>query len=90
MFRTLAALSGAWLRSLRTIADLHPAVFSVSNWSASHTPAGARQQHRPAEPQVIRLEAEPPIVDMRAQPITEQRSAERAASKLIVKRSSSD
>jgi hypothetical protein len=27
-----------WLAALRRIADLHPAVFSVSAWSAPHEP----------------------------------------------------
>jgi hypothetical protein len=90
---------GAGVRSLRAIADLHPAVFSVSNWSAPHAPAGTRQQSRPAEPQTMAMEAEHRIAgtddgrfaaDMRSRPAAEQPSAERSPSKLIVKPSSND
>ena len=95
MFRTLSMLMSAGVRSLRAIADLHPAVLGVSNWSAPHPPAGTRQQYRTAES----MESEHPrasadeehaAADMPSQPATEQRSADRAPSELLVKRSSID
>ena len=97
MFRTLSMLMSAGVRSLRAIADLHPAVFSVSNWSAPHAPAGTRQHYRPADPQTVHLEAEHPgaddgrlAADMRPRLAAEQRYAERTPSELLVKRSSID
>jgi hypothetical protein len=90
MFRTLSALLAAWVRSLRTIADLHPAVFSASDWSASQSPEGAQRRYSSADAPATRPETTYPSADMRPRPKGEQRSIERAASKLIVKRASSD
>ncbi|HET9222171.1 MAG TPA: hypothetical protein VFO07_06695 [Roseiflexaceae bacterium] len=46
MFRTLSTLLAKSVGALRGIADLHPAVFSVSDWSAPQSPRGvAYRQH---------------------------------------------
>jgi hypothetical protein len=37
MVRILYALLADWLNSLRGIVERHPAVFSVSAWSAPHS-----------------------------------------------------
>ena len=45
MFRTLSTLLAKSVGALRGIADLHPAVLSVGDWSAPQSPRGAAYRH---------------------------------------------
>jgi hypothetical protein len=93
MFRTLRTLLEKSVGALRGIADLHPAVFSVSDWSA-RSPGSMRHRHSPADmpamPSETRHSSASPSsrrapADARPQPTVEPRLVERATRKLIVK-----
>ena len=91
MFRTLGTLLAKSVGALRRIADLHPAVFSVSDWSAPQSSGGAQHRRHIADARAIDSEVQDPSASRRTpaamQPQTtlEPRLAERAAHKLIVK-----
>jgi hypothetical protein len=94
MFRTLYTLLAKSVGALQGIADLHPAVFSVSDWSAPQSPGGAQHRHRTADARAVAPEDQPPSpspasrrapTDARPWPTAESRLAERTTSKLIVK-----
>ena len=93
MFRTLYTLLAKSVGALRGIADLHPAVFSVSDWSAPQSP-GSTHHCSPADTRAMEPEIQPPSpspasrrapTDARPWPTAESRLAERTTSKLIVK-----
>ena len=93
MFRTLYTLLAKSVGALRGIADLHPAVFSVSDWSAPQSP-GSTHYRSPADTRAMEPEIQDPSASAASrrapaavQPRTtlEPRLAERAAHKLIVK-----
>jgi hypothetical protein len=94
MFQLLRTLLAKSAGALRGIADLHPAVFSVSDWSASQS--SYQTQHRPsvAGMRATELEARHPSAsiasrsapaDMRPRSSVDLRLIEHATSKLIVK-----
>jgi hypothetical protein len=94
MSRTLRMLLAAWMRSLRTIADLHPGVFGVSDWSSrqpdreTYTPQGTHES-QPARPLAELPSASTgesrPLTGMPSRPTAEQPPIKPTASKLIVK-----
>jgi hypothetical protein len=77
--------------ALRRIADLHPAVFSVSDWSAPESTGGAQKRYPTAELRATKPESQQATasqqapINARPQPTAEPRQIERAAGKLIAK-----
>jgi hypothetical protein len=87
MFRTLYTLLAKSVGALRGIADLHPAVFSVSDWSAPQSSGNTYHHRSPANPRAMEPETQPPIAspashrapaDARPRPTTEPRLTKRA------------
>jgi hypothetical protein len=94
MSRTLRTLLAAWMRSLRTIADLHPGVFGVSDWSSRQPDRETYSRHATHKPEPTRPPAavpsastgdSHPLTGMRSRPTAEQRPIKPTTSKLIVK-----
>jgi hypothetical protein len=94
MFQTLYTLLVKSVGALRGIADLHPAVFSVSDWSGPQSSGGAQHRRRISDAPAMGPEIQDPSASAASrrapaavQPRTmlEPRLAERAAHKLIVK-----